>query len=117
MSRFRRALMLFPLLTCACQASYRIPLVMEVSRDLPEHCWVVLKGGERIPLDEGRVTADSIMGTRRAAGRVTVARERVAYVEVRQRDVGSTLALVSGVLLIPIGVFFAAVAVGVARTL
>jgi hypothetical protein len=89
----RRAAVLVPLLVCACY-SRRVPLMMQVSRELPSPCWVVLQGGGRIQLDQARLTPDSVVGWRHEGGRVAVAREMVVAVEEREGKPGDAVVLI-----------------------
>jgi len=92
----QRALILIPLIACACHTTRRVPLVPTAMRDLPEGSSVMLKEGERVQLAEGRLTADSLLGTRRNGAHIAVPRDRVAFVEERHVSGGRTLALVGG---------------------
>jgi hypothetical protein len=94
----RRTLVLVPLLASACHTLRPVPLAPEVSRELPARSWVVLKGGERVRLDRGRVTADSVVGSQRDGGRFAVSRDSVAFVEERHVSAGRTLGLAGGVV-------------------
>jgi hypothetical protein len=78
-----RRLILLPLLACACQSLYVVPLESKASGALPRHSFVVLKGGTRTPLEGGFFSPDSIVGLRNAGKRFAVPRDSVAVVQER----------------------------------
>jgi hypothetical protein len=94
----RRALVLLPLLTAAaCHATRRAPLEPEVSRELARQSAVVSRAGDRVVLEEGRVTADSVVGMRTDGTRFALPRDSVALLEERRVSAGRTLGLAGGV--------------------
>jgi len=108
---FRRTLVLLPLLVCACHSMRRAPLAPGVSRELPARSAVVSSAGERVVVDEGRVTADSVVGMRRDGARFALPRDSVAFIEERHVSAGRTLGLAGGV---GVGIMAALVALLVA---
>ena len=50
---------------------------------LPRHSTVVLMGGERVQVEDGRTTRDSLIGDRQSGARFSVHRARVAFVARR----------------------------------
>jgi hypothetical protein len=94
-----RRLFLVPLLTCACHTARIVSLASGATSPLPDRSCVVRLGGERVPLDRGRVTRDSITGTLRDGQRLAAPRDSVAFVEERHLSAGRTAGLAGGLLL------------------
>ena len=92
----RRTLLVVPLLVCACHTWRNVPLAPQASERLPDHSWVVRVGGERVPVEGGSATPDSIVGTRPDQSRIAIPRDSVAYVEVRQVSALRTAGAISG---------------------
>ena len=80
----RRCLIFLSLLACANQSHRVVPLTPAGTGSLPTHSWVVLKGGLRVPVENGIFTRDSIVGFQDAGKRFSVSRDSVAFVEHRQ---------------------------------
>lgn len=95
----RRALILLPLLASACASTQVVRPAPETSRELREYSVVVLKSGRRVPLAQGRLTADSLLGERERGGRFAVSRDSVATVEESSLSVVRTLGLLGGIAL------------------
>ena len=98
----RATLIVVPLLACACQTMSVVPISPNTPGPLPTHSTVVLVGGERVPVEDGRSTVDSLIGARLNGARFAVPRDSVNFVEARKvsvaRSVGAgagTLAVVS----------------------
>ena len=90
---------LVPLLACACHTSRIVPLASGETSPLPERSWLVRLGGERVPLEHGRVTRDSVMGMLRDGRRFAAPRDSVAFVEERHLSGGRTAGLAGGLML------------------
>lgn len=88
-----------PLVACGCHTWSRVPLASGIARELPAQSWVVRLGGERVAVQGGRVTPDSVVGTRREGGRFSLSRDAVAFVEVRHLSRGRTIGGVLGLVL------------------
>jgi hypothetical protein len=87
----RRRLFLVSLAACACHTWSPIALSPSDSAVLPAHIRIVRMGGERIEVRTGRVTPDSVVGTRRPGGSLALSRDSVASVEERHLNTGRTL--------------------------
>src|SRR6476469_6770684 len=87
----RARLILVPLLTCACHTSSIIPIAPNMSGALPRHSTVVLLGGERVSVEDGRTTRDSLIGARASGTRFAVPRDSVFYVEARKVDTARSI--------------------------
>jgi hypothetical protein len=96
---FRRKWIFVPLVLCGCHSWSVVPLAPGIARQLPAQSWVVRIDGERVALKGGRVTADSVVATRREGGRFTLSRDAVAYVEERHVSWGRTIGGVVGLML------------------
>ena len=72
-------LLLLPLLVGACLSRRTAPLAP--SGTLPAQTAVVLKGGTKFIIDDGRFTPDSILGRTGGTERFAVSRDSVDYVE------------------------------------
>jgi len=92
----RGSLLVVPLVLCACHTYRTVPLSPQASGRLPEHSWVVRMGGERVPVEGGAATRDSIIGTRPDGSRVAIPRDSVAYVESREVSALRTAGAISG---------------------
>ena len=97
-----------PLLACACYSWSPVRLAPTVSGELPPHSRVIRKGGARLTLYTGRVTADSIIGSRGDSGRIAISRDSVARVEERHFKPVRTLGALAGVSLGVITALFVA---------
>jgi hypothetical protein len=100
-----------PLLTCACHTSRVVPLAPKETGALPEHTWVVRLGGQRVPLDGGRLTRDSVTGTLRDGRRFAASRDSLVGIEERHISAGRTAGLAGGLF---VGLLAAFVALAVA---
>ena len=101
MFRISRArLLVVPLLTCACHTLSTVPLSPNTSGPLPRHSTVVLMGGNRVPVDDGRTTRDSLIGVRFDGARYAVPRDSVAFVETRKVSVVRSVAAGAGGLVV-----------------
>ena len=80
----RARLIVVPLLLGACHTWSTVPLSRDASGPLPRHSTVVLMGGERVEIEEGRTTRDSLIGDRLNGARYAVTRDSVAFVEARK---------------------------------
>jgi hypothetical protein len=86
-----------------CHVWRAVPLAPGTAQPLPARTRVVRPTGERIELAGARVTPDSVVGARArgapyaAVGRVALARDSVAFLEVRRLSWGRTLGLAAGV--------------------
>jgi hypothetical protein len=97
MSRAR--LLVVPLLTCACHTWSTVPISPNTSGPLPRHSTVVLAGGERVQVEDGRTTRDSLIGDRLNGARFAVHRDSVDFVETRKVDVVRSVGAGAGGLL------------------
>ena len=104
----RRRLLLVSLLACACHSTRTVPLAPKQAGPLLPQSWVVLVGGQRVAVEGGHATADSIFTTRRDGGAFAVPRDSVLYVEQRALNVGRTVGAGAA------GIGVVAIAVGVA---
>ena len=80
----RARLIVVPLLLGACHTWSTVPLSPNTSGPLPRHSTVVLAGGERVQVEDGRTTRDSLIGDRLNGARFAVTRDSVAFVETRK---------------------------------
>ena len=101
----KRSILLLPLLACACQSAGIVRLPRQHSGALPTPSWVVVAGGTRVPVESGRFTPDSIIGTLAGGNRFAVSRDSVWFVEERRvsatksiRAVGMGVGLLAGAL-------------------
>ena len=92
-----RALILLPLLVSACAATRHVPMTPQTSRELSDYGVVVLTTGRRVPIRQGRLTADSVIGERDIGGRFAVSRDSVATVEESLVSIPRTLGLLGGI--------------------
>jgi len=79
----RSRLILVPLLACACHTWSNVPISPNTSGPLPRHSTVVLIGGYRIPVEDGRMTRDSLVGIRLSGAHFAAHRDSVSFVETR----------------------------------
>jgi hypothetical protein len=107
----RGRLLVVPLLTCACQTWSTVPLSPSTPGPLPKHSTVVLVGGERVQVEDGRSTRDSLIGDRLNGAPFAVSRDSVNFVETRKVSVARSLGVGAGTLAV---VSLAAAAVFVA---
>lgn len=82
------ALLILLVAANACQSRHSAPPAPQPFSELPRRSVLVRKGGERLPIEEGRVTADSVIGLRRTGERFAVPLDSVLSVE---RNGGSAL--------------------------
>jgi hypothetical protein len=94
MSRAR--LIVVPLLMCACQTWSTVPISPSTPAALPRHSTVVLMGGERVQVEGGRTTRDSLISARLSGARFAVHRDSVAFVETRKVSVGRSIGAGAG---------------------
>jgi hypothetical protein len=92
LSKFPRSVLLILLWTCACQARRTVPLAPDQSGELPKRSVLVKKGGDRVSLEEGRVSGDSVIGVRRNGERISIPRDSVALEQTRLK-VGTALGI------------------------
>jgi len=90
----RARLLVVPLLVSGCHTWSTVPISPNTSGPLPRHISVVLRGGDRVDVDDGRMTRDSLIGARSVDGwRFAVHRDSVNFVETRKvsavRSVGA----------------------------
>ena len=89
----RARLIVVPLLLGACHTWSTVPLPPNAAGPLPRHSTIVLMGGERVQVEDGRTTRDSLIGDRLSGARFAVTRDSVAFVETRKvsaiRSVGA----------------------------
>ena len=98
-ARSRARLIVVPLLLGACHTWSTVPLSPNASGALPRHSTVVLVGGERVQVEDGRTTRDSLIGDRLNGVRFAVTRDSVDFVETRKVSAGrSILAGAGGVV-------------------
>jgi hypothetical protein len=94
MSRAR--LIVVPLLACACFPLSTVPLSPNASGPLPTHSTVVLIGGERVQVEDGSSTPDSLIGARLNGARFAVPRDSVNFVETRKLSVARAVGVGAG---------------------
>jgi hypothetical protein len=111
MSRAR--LLVVPLLTCACHTMSTVPMSPNTSGPLPRHSTVVLTRGDRVPVDDGRTTRDSLIGVRFDGARFAVHRDSVSFVETRKVSVVRSVGAGVGGMLVALSVL-TVVAIGAA---
>jgi hypothetical protein len=81
-----------------------------VSGELPPNSRVVRKGGAKVRLFTGRVTSDSVIGSRSDSGRIAISRDSVARVEQRHFQPIRTIGVFAGVGLGVVAALFVAFA-------
>ncbi|MEO6528818.1 MAG: hypothetical protein ABIP93_19530 [Gemmatimonadaceae bacterium] len=97
MPRFpQRRLILLPFLMCACHGWRTVSLEPNRSGALPRHSWVLLVSGERMSVEGGRFTQDSVIGMAAGGRRFAAPRDSVALVEERRVSAVRTLGLAAG---------------------
>ena len=96
----RTRLFVLPLLLSACHTWSKVPLSPNASAPLPRHSTVVLMGGERVDVENGRTTPDSLIGDRLNGIRFAVTRDSVAFVETRKVSAGRSIAAGAGGLVV-----------------
>jgi hypothetical protein len=103
----RARLIFIPLLTCACHTWSTVPISPNTSGPLPRNSTVVLMGGERVQVEGGRTTRDSLISARLNGARFAVPRDSVNFVETRQvsavRSIGAGVGGVAVVALVAVG--------------
>jgi hypothetical protein len=92
----RRILVLLPLLTLGCQSWKPVELSPK-PRSLSSSSWITMKGGQRLELRDGRVTADSLIGIH-ARLRRAIPRDSVVSVEERVNPSPVPLVMAGGLL-------------------
>ena len=100
----RARLLVVPLLLSACHTWSTVPLSPNASGPLPRHSTVVLMGGERVEVENGRTTRDSLIGGRPSGARFAVPRDSVAFVETRKVSVIRSVGAGAGGLLVAVSV-------------
>jgi hypothetical protein len=98
MSRAR--LIVVPLLLSACHTWSTVPLSPNTPGPLPRHSTVVLMGGERVQVEDGRTTRDSLIGDRLNGARFSVHRDSVNFVETRKVSVARSIGAGAGGLVV-----------------
>ena len=96
----RARLIVVPLLLDACHTWSKVPLSPNAAGPLPRHSTVVLMGGERVQVEDGRATRDSLIGDRLDGTRFAIGRDSVAFVETRKVSTGRSIAAGAGGLLV-----------------
>jgi hypothetical protein len=96
----RALLIVVPLLTGACHTWSTVPLSPNTSEALPRHSTVVMMGGDRAAIEDGRTTRDSVIGTRLSGVRFAVSRDSVDFVETRKVSVLRSVGAGAGGLLV-----------------
>ena len=96
----RARLIVVPLLLGACHTWSKVPLSPNAAGPLPRHSTVVLMGGERVDVENGRTTRDSLIGDRLNGMRFAIGRDSVAFVETRKVSAGRSIAAGAGGLLV-----------------
>jgi hypothetical protein len=112
LAQYRARLIVVPLFTIGCHTWSTVPLSPETSAALPRHSTVVLIGGERVQIEDGRTTRDSVIGARLSGARCAVARESVDFVETRKVSVVRSVGLGAGGVVVA-GTVLSALALGV----
>jgi hypothetical protein len=100
----RARLIVVPLLVSACQTWSTVPISPNASGPLPRHSTVMLLGGERVPVENGRTTRDSLIGDRLSGARFAVTRDSVALVETRKVSVLRSVGAGAGGLVVAVSV-------------
>lgn len=100
----RTRLIVVPLLACACHTTSTVPIAPHTSGPLPRHSTVVLVGGDRVPVEDGRTTRDSLIGTGLGGTRYAVHRDSVSFVETRTVSVARTVGAGAGGVLAALSV-------------
>ena len=83
-----------------CQSLHDTPLVPSATRDLPANARLVKPDGQRLQLESGRITADSVVGTLSGGQRIALPRDSVASIEVSNLSWPRTLGVVYGGLFV-----------------
>jgi len=109
----RARLIVVPLLVGACHTWSTVPLSPNASGPLPRHSTVVLIGGERVDVEDGRTTRDSLIGDRNGGWRFAVSRDSVAFVEARKVSAVRSVAAGAGGLVVVFSVLVVAAMVAV----
>ena len=92
----RRRWIFVPLLACGCRSWSPLPLTPKAIGDLPPNSRVVRTGGERVVFYTGKVTKDSIIGSRGDTVRVAIPRDSVTRVEKSYFAPVRTVGLLAG---------------------
>jgi hypothetical protein len=104
----RATLIVVPLLVCACHTWSTVPISPDTPGPLPRHSTVVLMGGERVQVEDGRTTRDSLIGDRLNGARFAVSRDSVSFVETRKVSVVRSAGAGAGGLLVAVTLLAAA---------
>ena len=107
----RATLIVVPLLMCACHTWRTVPISPNTSGPLPRHSTVVLMGGERVQVEDGRTTRDSLIGDRLNGARFAVPRDSVSFVETREVSVIRSVGVGAGGLLVAYAVVIVVAAI------
>ena len=83
-----------------CQSWHAAPLGPDATRDLPANARLAKPDGQKVQLDSGHVTADSVIGEESGGQRIALPRDSVASVEVRSLSWPRTLGAVYGGLFV-----------------
>jgi len=92
----RRILLVLPLFTLGCQ-SWKVVELSPKPRSLSSSSWITMKGGQRLELRDGRVTADSLIGIH-ARLRRAIPRDSVVSVEERVNPSPVPFVMLGGLL-------------------
>jgi hypothetical protein len=76
----------------ACRTWHTVPLSPNDSGPLPRQSRIVLVGGERVLLEGGRTTGDTLIGARPGGARFAVPRDSVHLVQERKVSAGRSIA-------------------------
>ena len=91
----RATLIVVPLLVSACRTWHTVPLSPNDSGPLPRQSRIVLVGGERVLIEGGRTTRDTLLGARPGGARFAVPRDSVNLVQ--ERKVSRARSIAAGV--------------------
>jgi hypothetical protein len=105
----RRMLVLVPLLASACYTWRPVPLAPRDSGSLHADVRVVLRDGQAVELEDGRISPDSVVGMQHR-NRIAIPRESVGFLQKLQYSPARTISLVVGVPLAVYGLLAAAFA-------
>ena len=96
----RARLIVVPLVLSACHTVSTVPISPNASGPLPRHSTVVLMGGERVEVEDGRTTSDSLVGGLPSGAPFAVPRDSVAFVETRKVSVARSVGAGVGGMLV-----------------
>jgi hypothetical protein len=107
----RAGLIAVPLLLGACHTWRTVPMSPNESGPLPRESTVVLVGGERVSVEGGRTTRDSLISQRVGGARFAVPRDCVSFVEERKVSAVRSVAVGLGGVALVVSVVTVALAV------